>query len=128
MAVIYSTAAKNARLNAVAGVIDAGSGPGVIQIGTAGMAVLLATITLNDPCAASASGGVLTFSGFPKSDTSADATGVAAAARIRDSNGNDVVTGLTVGQAGSGADLILDTTNIDAGEIVTLNSATITAN
>ena len=128
MAVIYSTAAKNARLNAVAGVIDAGSGPGVIQIGTAGMAVLLATITLNDPCAASASGGVLTFSGFPKSDTSADATGVAAAARIRDSNGNDVITGLTVGQAGSGADLILDTTNIDAGEIVTLNSATITAN
>lgn len=128
MAVNYSTTAKNARLNAVAGVIDGGSGPGVIQIGTAGMAVLLATITLDDPCASSASGGVLTFSGFPKSDTSADATGVAAAARIRDSNGNDVITGLTVGQAGSGADLILDTTNIDAGEIVTLNSATITAN
>lgn len=128
MAVNYSTTAKNARLNAVAGVIDGGSGPGVIQIGTAGMAVLLATITLDDPCAASASGGVLTFSGFPKSDTSADATGVAAAARIRDSNGNDVITGLTVGQSGSGADLILDTTNIDAGEIVTLNSATITAN
>lgn len=128
MAVNYSTTAKNARLNAVAGVIDSGSGPGILQIGTAGMAVVLATITLSDPCASSASGGVLTFSGFPKSDTSADATGVAAAARIRDSNGNDVITGLTVGAAGSGADLILDTVNIDAGEIVTLNSATITAN
>lgn len=128
MAVIYSTAAKNARLDAVASVIDGGSGAGYIQIGTAAMATVLATITLADPCAAAASGGVLTFSGFPRSDTSADATGTAAAARIRDSNGNDVITGLTVGAAGSGADIILDTTAIDAGEIVTLNSATITAN
>jgi len=71
---------------------------------------------------------VLTFSGFPRSDTSADANGTAAAARIRDSNGNDVITGLTVGVAGSGADIILDTTSIDASETVTLNSATLTAN
>lgn len=127
MAVNYSTAAKNARLEGVISVIDGGSGPGVLQIGTTGMATVLAEITLADPCG-TASGGVLTFSGFPKSDTSANATGVAAAARIRDSNGTDVITGLTVGQSGSGADLILDTTNIDAGEIVTLNSATITAN
>lgn len=128
MAVIYSTAAKNARLDAVASVIDAGSGAGYIQIGTTAMGTVLATIVLADPCASSASGGVLTFSGFPRSDTSADATGTAAAARIRDSNGNDVITGLTVGAAGSGADIILDTTAIDAGEIVTLNSATLTAN
>jgi hypothetical protein len=128
MAVIYSTAAKNARLDAVTSVIDAGSGAGVLQIGTTAMGTVLAEITLADPCAAAASGGVLTFSGFPRSDSSANNTGVAAAARIRDSNGNDVITGLTVGAAGSGADIILDTTNIDAGEIVTLNSATITAN
>jgi hypothetical protein len=127
MAVNYSTTAKNARLNAVAGVIDGGSGPGIIQIGTAGMATVLATITLDDPCAAAASGGVLTFSGFPKSATAA-ATGTAALARIRDSNGNDVATGLVVGVAGSGADIILDTTAIDTNETVTLNSATITAN
>ena len=128
MAVIYSTTAKNARLNAVAATIDAGSGAGVLQIGTTAMGTVLATITLADPCAAAASGGVLTFSGFPRSDTSADATGVAAAARIRDSDGNDVITGLTVGTPGSGADILLETTNIDTGEIVTLNSATITAN
>lgn len=127
MAVNYSTAAKNARLNAVATVIDAGSGPGILQIGTAGMATVLATITLNDPCAASASGGVLTFSGFAKSAT-AVATGTAAAARIRDSNGSDVVTGLVVGVSGSGADIILDSVGIDTNETVTLNSATITAN
>ena len=126
MAVIYSTTAKTARLDAVAGVIDAGSGAGVLQIGTTAMGTVLATITLSDPCG-TATSGVLTFSGFPKS-TTAVATGTAAAARIRDSAGNDVITGLTVGAAGSGADIILDTTSIDTNETVTLNSATITAN
>jgi hypothetical protein len=128
MAVNYSTAAKNARLNAVAATIDAGSGPGVLQIGTTAMGTVLATIVLADPCAASASGGVLTFSGFPRSDTSADANGTAAAARIRDSNGNDVITGLTVGLVGSGADIIFESVSFNVGEIITLNSATITAN
>jgi hypothetical protein len=127
MAIIYSTAARNARLTGVVNTIDAGSGAGVLQIGTAAMATVLAEITLADPCG-TVTGGVLTFSGFPRSDSSANATGVAAAARIRDSNGADVITGLTVGMTGSGADIILDTTNIDTGEIVTLNSATITAN
>jgi hypothetical protein len=127
MAVIYSTDAKNARLTGVVNTIDAGSGPGVLQIGTSAMGTVLAEITLADP-SGTVSGGVLTFSGFPRSDSSANATGVAAAARIRDSNGNDVITGLTVGMTGSGADIILETTNIDTGEIVTLNSATITAN
>lgn len=127
MAVIYSTAAKNARLQGVIDTIDAGSGPGVLQIGTSAMGTVLAEITLADPCG-TVTGGVLTFSSFPRSDSSANATGVAAAARIRDSNGADVITGLTVGMTGSGADIILETTNIDTGEIVTLNSATITAN
>lgn len=123
MAVTYSTAVKNARLLAVRDQIDAGSGPGVLQIGTAGMATVLADITLSDP-SATASGGILTFSGFPKSDASANNTGVAAAARIRDSAGTDVITGLTVGT--SSADIVLDNTSINAGQTVTINSATIT--
>jgi len=127
MAVTYSLSAKNARLQAVIDTIDAGTGAGYLEIGTTNMGNVLATITFNDPCG-TVSSGVLTFSGFPKSDSSAANTGNAAAARIRDSNANDVITGLTVGEAGSGADIILDTTHIDAGEIVTLNSATLTAN
>jgi len=123
MAVTYSTAVKNARLLAVRDQIDAGSGPGVLQIGTAGMATVLADITLSDRSATAAS-GILTFSGFPKSDSSANATGVAAAARIRDSAGTDVITGLTVGT--SGTDIILDNTSINAGQTITINSATIT--
>ena len=124
MAVTYTTAVKNARLDAVTAQIDAGAGAGKLEIGTTGMASVLATITLGDPSAAAASGGVLTFSGFPRSDTSADATGTAAAARIRDSNNTDLVTGLTVGTSGS--DINLDSTSITAGQTVTITSATIT--
>ena len=123
MPVTYNTATRNARLTAVRDQIDAGAGAGVLQIGTTGMATVLAEITLADPCATIAS-GVLTFSGFPRSDTSANASGTAAAARIRDSNGVDVITGLTVGT--SGADINLDTTTIAAGQQVQITSATIT--
>lgn len=124
MAITYNTATKNARMQAVADNIDGGSGAGVLEIGTTGMATVLAQITLADPCG-TVSGGVLTFSGFPRSDTSANATGVAAAAVIKDSSGTVVVSGITVGTSGTA--IILDTTNIDAGEVVTLNSASITA-
>lgn len=123
MAVTYSTAAKNARMTAVRDQIDGGPAAGVLQIGTTGMGTVLAEFTLNDPCG-TISSGVLTFSGFPKSDTSANATGTAAAARVRDSTGTDVITGLTVGT--SGTDIILDNLAINAGQTVTLNSATIT--
>jgi hypothetical protein len=124
MAIVYTTAVKNARLDAVTAQIDAGSAAGVLQIGTTSMASILAEITLNDPSAAAASGGVLTLSGFPKSDTSANNTGTAAAARIRDSNGVDIITGLTVGTSAS--DINLDSVSITSGQTVTITSATIT--
>lgn len=122
MAVTYSTAVKDARMAAVRDQIDGGASAGKLEIGTSGMASVLATITLADPCG-TVSGGVLTFT-MPRSDTSADASGIAAAARIRDSNNNDIVTGLTVGT--SGTDIVLDSVNITAGQTVTINSASIT--
>ena len=121
MAVTYTNAVKNARLDAVVSQIGS---TGVLEIGTTAMGTVLATIALNSTAGVSAS-GVLTFSGFPKSDTSADNTGTAAAARIRTaSGGTDIVTGLTVGT--SGTDIVLDNTSINAGQTVTINSATIT--
>lgn len=121
MSATYTTAVKNARLNAVTTAIGA---TGVLEIGTTGMGDILATIPLANPAAPAASGGVLTFS-MPQSDTSADNTGTAAAARIRTaSGGTDIVTGLTVGT--SGADIILDSVSITAGQTVTINSGTIT--
>jgi hypothetical protein len=113
-------------MTAVRDQIDSGGAAGRIEIGTAGMASILAVITLGYSGASTGTvtDGVLTLAGFPRSDTSADNTGVAAAARIRTSAGTDVVTGLTVGTAG--ADINLDSTSITAGQTVTLTSAVIT--
>lgn len=124
MAVTYPTALKNTRLDAVTAAIDAGAGAGKLEIGTAGMAAVLVTIPLNDPSAPAAAGGVLTLDNTPALSANASGSGVAAAARIRDSNNNDVVTGLTVGT--SGADINLNSVNISSGQTVTINSATIT--
>lgn len=123
MAVTYSTATKSARMTAVRDQIDSGPAAGILQIGTTGMAAVLAEFTLNDPCG-TVSNGVLTLSGFPKSDTAANATGTAAAARIRTSDGTDIITGLTVGLSAS--DIVLDSVSITANQTVTINSATIT--
>lgn len=121
MSVTYTTAVKNARLNAVT---TAAGTTAVLEIGTVGMAVVLATIPLANPIAPGATGGVLTLT-MPQSDTSADATGTAAAARIRTATGGtDIATGLTVGTGGT--DIVLDSTSITAGQTVTLNSAAIT--
>ena len=123
MAVTYTNAVKIARMAAVV----SQSGPSaVLEIGTTAMGTVLATFNLNSPIAGAATGaGVLTLSGFPKSDTSADASGTAAAARIRTATGGtDIITGLTVGT--SGTDIIIDNINIVAAQTVTLNSAVIT--
>ena len=122
MAVTYSTAAKNARLDAVIALIDAGTA-GKLKIRDSGN-VVLATLTLADPCGTAAA-GVLTFDFDPDiSDTSADATGTAANAIITDSADTTVISGLTVGT--SGTDIILDSVSITAGQVVTITAATIT--
>lgn len=123
MAVTYTNAVKVARMAAV---VTAAGSTAVLEIGTTGMASILATIALGNPIAGAATGaGVLTLSGFPRSDTSADNSGTAAAARIRTATGGtDIITGLTVGT--SGTDIVLDSVSITAGQNVTLNSAVIT--
>lgn len=125
MAVTYSTAAKTARMQAVIDQIDAHATlAGTLEIGTTGMATVLATFTLADP-SGTAAAGVLTFDFDPDiSDTSADATGTAAEARIKDGSGTAIITGLTVGTAGT--DIVLDSTSITAGQTVTLTTGTIT--
>lgn len=123
MSVTYSTLAKTNRLTAVRDLIDAAAGNGVLQIGTTAMGTVLAEFTLDAVCG-TVSGDVLTFSSFPKTDASANATGTAAAARIVDGVGAVVISGLTVGTSGS--DINLDSVSITAAQSVTLTSATIT--
>lgn len=122
MAVVYSTTVKNSRLTVVRDAIDGGSAGGTLEIGTTGMGTVLAVIPLADPCG-SVSAGVLSLT-MPQSDTNADATGTAAEARIKDSNGTVIVSGLTVGT--SGANINLSSVGVTAGDTVTLSSAAIT--
>lgn len=122
MAVTYSNTVKDNRMTQVLNAIDGGAGAGYIEICTAAYASVLATITLSDPCGTVGS-QALTLT-MPKSDTNADATGTAAIARIKDSNGTVIVSGLTVGT--SGTDIILSSVAVTAGDTVTLNSAVIT--
>jgi len=130
MSIVYTNAVKVARMAAV---VDQAGTTAVLEIGTSllsGSTGVLATIALSNPIAGAAaldSGYIkLTLSDFPKSDTSADATGTAAKAQIRTSTGAgmDVITGLTVGL--TGADVILDSLSITAGQTVTINSVVLT--
>jgi hypothetical protein len=137
MSITYATATANARLAAeftaaVSGQsVDGGSSYGQLVIGTsalAGAVGVLATITLQKPSVSIAS-KVATVSGVPLS-TTASAAGTAALAELHDSAGNVIVSGITVGTAGSGANVIIGTVSgalvLSIGETVTLASATFT--
>lgn len=121
MAINYSAAVKTARMTVVLDAIDADIAAGSLEIATSSYGTVLATIELDTP-SGSVTGDTLTFS-VPVSDTSADATGTAAVARIKDGAGNVVINNLTVGT--SNADVVLGSASISAGQSVVINSAVI---
>jgi hypothetical protein len=114
-----STPGRNAAVDAVVDLIDAGSGAGKLKIKVGG--TVLATITLADPAFGAGSVGVATGSSFPRSDSAADAAGVASSYEITDSDDNVIISG-TVGE-GSG-DISLDNTDIAVGQTVTITTLT----
>jgi hypothetical protein len=123
MAVTYSTAVKTLRMQAVADAIDAGVGAGTLEIGTTAMGTVLAVFQLVEPCGTVAT-DTLTLDFDPDiSDASADATGTAAAAQIKNGDGTVVISGLTVGT--SGTDIVLDNASITATQTVTLTTGQI---
>lgn len=129
-ALAYTATTRNSRLNLIRDAVDAGAGAGLLRIydgtrpATCGTATtLLAELTMSDPCAAAASGGVLTMSAIT-ADSSANATGTATWFRLVDSTGTCAVDG-NVGTSGS--DLNLNTTSINTGVQVSVTSFTITA-
>ena len=80
---------------------------------------LLGTLTFSDPCGTIATGS-LTMSAITQ-DSSADATGTAAWARIQDSTGV-VVMDLNVTTTGGGGAITLNTTNIVIGGPILITS------
>lgn len=124
MSVVYATTLKNTRMTDVVTAIGA---TGFLNIYTAGGATLLASIPLANP-AGTVTNGVLTFSGTPLSESSANGSGVAAAATVTtaaNGGGSVVISGLTVVSSGQG-DIVLSSTNIVAGQPVTITAASIT--
>lgn len=134
MAIIhFETTLGSSMATLLKNAIDAGAGPGTIKIYTGSMPAtpgtaissqtLLGTLTCSDPCG-TVTDNVLTFSAIT-SDSSADATGTAAWARISDSNGNGKMD-LDVGAIGSGAALQMNATAVVAGGPIAMYSLTIT--
>lgn len=128
MGIRYRAALRTQRMQDVADDIDSGSGAGFLEICTVGYALVLATIPLADPCG-SVSGDALTFD-VPQSDTAADASGNAAIARIKNSDGVVIVDQMTVGNTGGSEHIILNQGNtaIVAGQAVTVTAFVITHN
>lgn len=89
----------------------------------AGVGTLLSTHTLGTPFAPAASGGVL--SPTVPADATAVASGLATYYRVTTSGGTHHIQG-TVGEGGSGADLILNDTDVVSGGPVHIISWTYT--
>ncbi len=123
MAASYSTALKTARMQKIIDLIDAGAGNGYLEIYTAGFALKLGTLTLQKP-SWTASGDHITLNGTP-ADIDADATGQAAIARIKDSNGNVVINNMSVG-VGEGFEIQINAVNVEQHVQLTLTGGTIT--
>jgi len=117
----YATVVKTARMTATRDEVAAGD----LQLLTAADAVL-ATFSL------SAAGGTVATdtwtlqfdAGSGSSTVAASAAGTAAKAKLRDSLGNDRITGLSVGTGGSVA-VTIDNAVIESGQSITVTSATL---
>lgn len=131
MALRLSTDTRNKAADAIVDDLDAGAGAGTIAIrtgaqptnvGDADTGTLLGTLTFSDPAFGAASTGVATASAIT-SDSSADASGTAGHARLKDSDAN-IHSDATCGQ-GSG-DFNFDNAVIVAGGVIAVSSCTIT--
>jgi hypothetical protein len=131
MALKYSTTLRNAQLDAIttavgtSGILRIYSGSRPANVAAAITGTLLAECVCNASAfAAAASGGVLTANAIAD-DSSANASGTASHYRLFRSDGTTAVIDGDVST--SGADLNLDNTSINSGQVVSITSFTITA-
>lgn len=131
MSLSLPVASRSAMIDALVDRLDAGTGPGTIQIrsGTrpapdaAPTGTLLATVTLVDPAFGGASNGTVTIADPPQVTAVAD--GQATWFRAFDSDGNPVMDG-KVTATGGGGDLTLATTSLTTGLAVDITGGTLT--
>lgn len=123
LASLANSALDTLLANADGGFLDIYDGSQPASVATAiTTQVLLASLSLDTPAFAAASGGVATANTIT-GDASADATGTAAWFRIYES---DHTTGVIDGTVGVGTyDLVVNTTSIIATIIVEITSLTV---
>jgi hypothetical protein len=139
MAIRINDAARNAAADAVAALVNGGSGAGVLRIytgtqpatpATAPSGTLLAEFTLSDPAFAAASSGSAALDVTPALTDDGLAAGTAGWFRLLDSteaasDGQGVLDG-SVTATGGGGDMTLNTTTISVGVSVEVTSGSIT--
>lgn len=132
MSLTYSTAIKNARLDAVESTIGASAilkirtGAAPAAVANASTGTVLATCNLPADWMAAASGGSKAKSGTWE-DTAADAAGTAGHFEIVASDGTTVGLRGSVSASGGGGDMILDNLVFAIGQAFTVTSFTLTS-
>lgn len=132
MALQYSVAVRNARLDAiettigVSAVLKIRTGSVPADCATADSGTVLATVSLPSDWMAAASSGTKSKSGTWQ-DSSADATGTAAHFRLYASDGTTCHAQGTVTATGGGGDMTVDNTSFASGQNFTVSTFTITA-
>lgn len=132
MALQYSVAVRNARLDTVestigtSAVLKIRTGAAPASCATADSGTVLATCSLPSDWMAAASSGTKAKSGTWE-DTSADNTGTAAHFRIYASDGTTCHMQGTVTLTGGGGDMTVDSVSFTAGQSFSVTAFTLTA-
>ena len=132
MPINYSTAVRNAKLDAVettigtSAILRIRTGTKPATCASADTGTVLATMNLPSDWMAAAASASKAKSGT-WSDTSADATGSAGHFRIYDSTGATCHIQGSVTATGGGGDMTLDTTSITSGGVVSISTFTLNA-
>lgn len=129
--------AQQASMDAFAALIDGGTGSGYLELyddtgsqpadadDVVGASVLLGTLTFSDPAFLGANTSGITTADTVTGDTSADATGTALWARIKDGDGTTVFD-CNAGEAADDTTITLDNKSIVAGGTIDITSFTLT--
>jgi len=134
MTIRLPVASRNAAANAVADLVDAGAGSGLVRIYTgtqpasadlAATGTLLATFTTNDPAFGSAGTGTANLIVVPAISTTGVAAGNAGWFRLLDSTAATILDG-SITATGGGGDLIMSTITVSVGLTLQLTAGTIT--
>jgi len=132
MALQYSVAVRNAKLDAVETAIGASAvlklrtGAQPADCAAADSGTVVATLTLPSDWMAAASSGSKAKAGTWE-DTSADNAGTVAHFRLYASDGTTCHAQGTVTNTGGGGDMTLDNVAVNAGQTITITGFTLTA-